>query len=296
MIKSIKTVVSVLFMLVSALPLQASDSNSDSAYSESIPSRITSSGTLKELFSNSPRFKCSQTGVELTLSYDAYDGFVAYVDGKRFGKFEVDTREDQPKRALIGLPWLNGYDPAPMLLTLNGNNTTLELLPVQGEENLSYNSSGYLQHGRTGNTTWMKLSLSSSGISFTPVNYKPDPEIFRFIDFNKQGNCDDKIYGIVDQQAEFPGGSSVLWKWIGNNLKYPESAMQNGIQGRIEVKFIVEKDGSITNPVIYKGVDKDLDREAIRLVRKMPKWRPAKVNGVSVRSYFFFPVVFKMAQ
>lgn len=148
-----------------------------------IPSKIESANTLRKFFSNSPRFKCSQTNVTLTLSYDATDGFVAYVDGKRLGKFEVDTREDQPQKALIGLPWLNGYGPAPMLLTLNGNNTTLALLPVQGEENLSYNSRGYLQHGRTGNTTWMQLSLSSNGISFTPVNYKPDPEMFRFIGF-----------------------------------------------------------------------------------------------------------------
>lgn len=150
-----------------------------------IPSKIESAKTLRKFFSNSPRFKCSQTNVTLALSYNATDGFIAYADGKRLGKFEVDTREDQPQKALIGLPWLNGYGPAPILLTLNGDNTTLALLPVQGEENLSYNSRGYLQHGRTGNTTWMQLSLSSDGISFTPVDYKPNPEMFRFIGFDK---------------------------------------------------------------------------------------------------------------
>lgn len=148
-----------------------------------IPSKIESAKTLRKFFSNSPHFKCSQTNVTLTLSYNATDGFIAYADGKRLGKFEVDTREDQPQKALIGLPWLNGYGPAPILLTLNGDNTTLALLPVQGEENLSYNSRGYLQHGRTGNTTWMQLSLSSDGLSFTPVDYKPNPEMFHFIGF-----------------------------------------------------------------------------------------------------------------
>ena len=151
---------------------------------QTLCSSINSTSALRKLFSNSPKFECSQTGVEITLSYNSTDGFVAYVDGKRFGNFEVDTREDQPKRALIGLPWLTGYGPAPMLLTLNGSNTTLELLPVQGEETLSFNSRGYLQYGRTGNTTWMRLSLSSGGVSFTPVDYKPDPEMFHFIGFS----------------------------------------------------------------------------------------------------------------
>lgn len=150
-----------------------------------IPSKIESAKTLRTFFSNSPRFKCSQTGVILTLTYNVTDGFVAYVDDKRLGKFEVDTREDRPKNAIIGLPWLSGWGPAPMILYLNGNNTYLALIPVQGEENLSYNSRGYLQHGRTGNTTWMQLSLSSAGVSFTPVDYKPEPENFHFIGFDK---------------------------------------------------------------------------------------------------------------
>ena len=157
----------------------------DIIYPAVVPSQIKSKKTLKQFFSNSPSFKCSQTGVTLTLTYNSKDGFVAFVDGKQFGKFEVDTRDDQPQKALIGLPWLSGWGPAPMLLTLNGDNTTLALLPVQGEEILRYNSQGYLQHGRTGNTNWMKLSLSSDGISFNPLDYRPDPEIFRFMGFNQ---------------------------------------------------------------------------------------------------------------
>ncbi len=85
-------------------------------------------------------------------------------------------------------------------------------------------------------------------------------------------------------------------KWLGNNIRYPEAAQQNDIQGRVIVKFVVEKDGSIGAADIVKGVDKDLDREAIRVVKKMPKWQPGKNNGVAVRSYFTLPVVFKLAQ
>lgn len=112
-----------------------------------------------------------------------------------------------------------------------------------------------------------------------PVVKKPEPE---------------KIFEAVEQQAQFPGGQAALMKWLGNNIKYPELAQQNNVEGRVTVKFTVEKDGSISNPVIAKGVDKDLDREAIRVVKKMPKWQPGKNNGVAVRSYFYLPVVFKL--
>ena len=156
--------------------------SSASGQNASVPTKITSVRTLQSFFSHKPKFKCKTTGVVLQLTYT--DGkFIAYVNDKRFGVFEVDVRNDQPYYALIGLPWLNGYGPAPMLLTLKGDKTTLQLLPVQGEQNLSFNSRGYLQHGRTGSKTWMKLSLSSSGVSFTPVNNQPDPELFIFIGF-----------------------------------------------------------------------------------------------------------------
>ena len=83
-------------------------------------------------------------------------------------------------------------------------------------------------------------------------------------------------------------------KWLSSNLRYPELAQQNNVQGKVIVKFTVEKDGSITNPTVVRGVDKDLDREAIRVVKKMPRWTPGKNNGAAVRSYFTLPVTFKL--
>ena len=105
---------------------------------------------------------------------------------------------------------------------------------------------------------------------------------------------EDEIFVAVEQQAEFPGGQAALMKWLSNNIRYPESAQANDIQGRVIVKFVVEKDGSIGTATIAKGVDKDLDREALRVVKKMPKWQPGKNNGVAVRSYFTLPVTFKL--
>ena len=105
---------------------------------------------------------------------------------------------------------------------------------------------------------------------------------------------EEEIFVAVEQHAEFPGGQTALMKWLSNNVRYPESAQQNDIQGRVVVRFVVEKDGSIGAATIVKGVDKDLDREALRVVKKMPRWQPGKNNGVAVRSYFNLPVVFKL--
>lgn len=105
---------------------------------------------------------------------------------------------------------------------------------------------------------------------------------------------EEEIFVAVEQQAEFPGGTAAMMKWLSNNVRYPESAQQNDIQGRVIVKFVVEKDGSIGHAEILKGVDRDLDREAIRVVKKMPRWQPGKNNGVAVRSYFNLPVVFRL--
>ena len=105
---------------------------------------------------------------------------------------------------------------------------------------------------------------------------------------------EEEIFVAVEQQAEFPGGQAALMKWLSSNIRYPEAAQQNDIQGRVVVKFVVEKDGSIGHAEIARGVDKDLDREALRVVNKMPKWQPGKNNGVAVRSYFNLPVTFRL--
>lgn len=103
------------------------------------------------------------------------------------------------------------------------------------------------------------------------------------------------IYEAVEQQAQFPGGQDALIKWLCYNLSYPKASAENGVQGRVIVQFVVEKDGSISNPTVLRGVDEDLDKEALRIVRRMPKWQPGKKNGVAVRSRYTMPVTFKLA-
>lgn len=106
---------------------------------------------------------------------------------------------------------------------------------------------------------------------------------------NKIFNGDD-----VDQQPSFPGGTNALNTFIASNLKYSVVAQENGIQGRVVVKFIVEKDGSISNVEVNRSVDPDLDNEAMRVIKNMPKWNPAKQNGTEVRAYYYVPVAFRL--
>ena len=106
---------------------------------------------------------------------------------------------------------------------------------------------------------------------------------------NKIFNGDD-----VDQQPSFPGGTNALNTFIASNLKYPAVAQENGIQGRVIVKFIVEKDGSISNVEVDRSVDPGLDNEAMRVVKAMPKWIPGQINGKAVKVECSHPFVFRL--
>lgn len=104
------------------------------------------------------------------------------------------------------------------------------------------------------------------------------------------------IYDVVDEPADFPGGSEALKKYIADNLKYPEVAKKNGLQGKCYLQFIVSMDGYVSNVKLKKGVPDcpECDAEAIRLVKRMPKWIPGKVNGKNVHSTFSLPIFFKL--
>jgi len=100
----------------------------------------------------------------------------------------------------------------------------------------------------------------------------------------------------VKQLPQFQGGDSALLKWLSENITYPESAIKKGIQGVVDVHFIVRRDGSIDNVGIYKwlGLDPDCDAEAVRAVKSMPKWIPGNENGKPVDTYYSLPIKFKL--
>lgn len=111
---------------------------------------------------------------------------------------------------------------------------------------------------------------------------------------NVQAN-DDEILDMVEQMPSFPGGETALLQFLSSNVRYPTVAEENEIQGRVVVTFIVERDGSITEVKVAKGVDPSLDREAVRVIKSMPKWKAGTQNGKPVRVKYSVPVTFRLS-
>ena len=105
---------------------------------------------------------------------------------------------------------------------------------------------------------------------------------------------EDVIHVTAEIMPEFPGGMAALMKYLGANIKYPTISQEMGSMGRVIVQFVVDKDGTITNPTVARGVDAYLDKEAIRVISSMPKWKPGVQNGKKVRVKYTVPVVFRL--
>ena len=105
---------------------------------------------------------------------------------------------------------------------------------------------------------------------------------------------ENKVFDVVEQMPSFPGGPQALLQYLNSNVKYPVVAQENGVQGRVVISFVVEKDGSVTDVQVAKSVDPSLDKEAQRVVKSMPHWIPGKQNGSAVRVKYVVPVSFKL--
>ena len=103
----------------------------------------------------------------------------------------------------------------------------------------------------------------------------------------------DSLYRVTEVMPEYPGGPNEMMRYIQENIKYPQSAIDNKIEGRVFVTFVVEKDGSITNAAVMRGIDKECDAEALRVVSSMPKWTPGQHKGEVVRTQFTIPIYYK---
>ena len=144
--------------------------------------------------------------------------------------------------------------------------------------------------------------VSEKVISFSKPQLKitSEPSDIAYIKIAKdtliksKGESKEAIFTAVEQNPEFPGGMTAMYRFLGNNIKYPNEAQKNKVQGRVFVRFIVEKDGSISNIDILKGIGGGCDEEAKRVVNSMPKWKPGFQNGKPVRVYYNMPIVFKL--
>lgn len=133
-----------------------------------------------------------------------------------------------------------------------------------------------------GNSDQGEVLKVTQRVADEPVKAEPKPEV------------ENKIFDVVEQMPSFPGGNGALMKYLAENIKYPVVAQENGVQGRVVVSFVVEKDGSITDVQVVRSVDPSLDREAQRVVKSMPKWIPGKQNGSAVRVKYNVPVSFRL--
>ena len=133
-----------------------------------------------------------------------------------------------------------------------------------------------------GNSDQGEILKVTQRVETEPVKAEPKPEV------------ENKVFDVVEQMPSFPGGPSALMQYLSSNIKYPVVAQENGVQGRVVVSFVVERDGSITDVKVARSVDPSLDREAQRVVKSMPRWKPGKQNGSAVRVKYTVPVVFRL--
>ena len=114
------------------------------------------------------------------------------------------------------------------------------------------------------------------------------------VEFEEE-ESDDEFFMVVEDMPAFPGGDLGLMKFIQRNVKYPPIAKEYNIEGKVYISFIVDKSGSVTNVKIVRGVDKNLDAEAVRVVKLLPKYKPGKQRGKPVRVMFTIPINFTLS-
>lgn len=98
---------------------------------------------------------------------------------------------------------------------------------------------------------------------------------------------------MVQQQPKFPGGTSEMYKWLGNNIKYPEEAKKEGVSGKVIVDFVITKTGKTDKVRVVRGLHPTLDQEAVRVIKAMPAWTPGKQNGQPVNVSYTLPITFR---
>ena len=135
-------------------------------------------------------------------------------------------------------------------------------------------------------STEESVQISTVSQDTVKVNYVPT-EVSRKL----QGTA---VFEVVEEMPEFPGGVDAMMEYLQKELRYPESTKEKGIQGRVTVQFIIDKEGNVTNSKVTRSVDKDMDTEAIRLVKAMPKWKPGMQKGKAVAVKYTVPVEFRL--
>ena len=143
--------------------------------------------------------------------------------------------------------------------------------------------------------TQEELNITDVNISIADVEGTDEENGMDISELNNMVVGEDSTaapYTIVEQMPEYPGGETALRKYLSASVKYPRIATENGVQGKVYVNFVVDKNGSISNVKVIRGVDSALDQEAVRVIKMMPKWIPGKQNGETVRVSYTVPINF----
>lgn len=138
------------------------------------------------------------------------------------------------------------------------------------------------------------FTLLSANSLFSQEPVKPDS--VQTIHLKKELQAEDRIIDMCEDEASFPGGMSALSGWIAMNFKYPAEAIDMGLQGKVYVGFIIERDGSISDVRVMRGVPDcpECDKEALRLIKTMPSWDAGTVAGKAVRTRMMIPIIFRL--
>lgn len=137
---------------------------------------------------------------------------------------------------------------------------------------------------------------ATKGAESNSVNIPADTTGFANKTTNHNGvnaNTDKILFRVIEELPEFPGGATELMKWLTRNIHYPTSAQERNIDGKVVVSFIINKNGTLSDIKIIKSLDPDCDNEVLRVIKKMPRWKPGTEKGKAVRSQYVIPVVFK---
>lgn len=141
----------------------------------------------------------------------------------------------------------------------------------------------------------LSLGISTAFATNTPDNTLKEDSI-QVVDLSNSITDGDLVFGMCEQQPEFPGGEMALMKFIKENLHYPEQCVKDSIEGRVTLSFSIEKDGSITNIKVMRSPHEVLSQEAIRIVKLMPKWKPGGVNGKIKKVKYVLPITFRLTE
>ena len=140
-----------------------------------------------------------------------------------------------------------------------------------------------------------ELTKSTASISLADVKGSATGTVdIADVKANVTQEVDEKVYTVIEQMPQFPGGESELLGYISKNLKYPVIAQENGIQGKVIVRFVVTKNGSVDKVEVVRQLDPACDKEAMRVIRSLPKFIPGKQNGVNVSVWYTLPITFKL--